>query len=181
MSRILVERYLLELNQYLKQLENQKEAFEEVAKLLISTSKFLQGTIYIVGNGGSASTAQHLAQGLLDLGLRAVSVMDNISNITAQSNDLSYKVALKQTLSEILRAEDCIVVISGSGNSENLIELLEDTSVAKVGILGMSGGKAIRSCDLAIVFRGLWYGPLEDAHLVVCHIICEVIKEKLNI
>jgi D-sedoheptulose 7-phosphate isomerase len=172
----MIEEYTREVIRCLKEVAAQEKALQAIATLLCNKS----GTTYIAGNGGSSSTAQHFAQGLLDVKVRAVSLTDNVSNLTALSNDIEYSRALIETLERIATPIDRLVVISGSGSSRNVLEALKIDVATKIGLLGFGGGAASKLCDVSIVLSSKWYGPIEDIHLVISHVICELIKERTN-
>ena len=140
-------------------------------------------TVFIVGNGGSASTASHWVN---DLGkatkrsgcqpIRVLSLSDNTSWLTALANDEGYDRVFAGQLENFARACDVLIVISASGNSLNLIravELARGRGVTTVALLGFDGG---RLKDL--VGQMVWvksekgaYELVEDTHAIVCHAI----------
>jgi D-sedoheptulose 7-phosphate isomerase len=140
-------------------------------------------TVFIAGNGGSASTASHWVN---DLGkatkrsgcqpIRVLSLSDNTSWLTALANDEGYDRVFAGQLENFARAGDVLIVISASGNSLNLIravELARGRGVTTVALLGFDGG---RLKDL--VAEMIWirtergaYELVEDTHAVICHAI----------
>lgn len=164
---------------------------EEVSKLLISRSK--QGkTVYLVGNGGSASTASHFATDLMHSSLlnhrpviRAISLSDNISLITAIGNDQGYEYVFSHQLERVAKSGDVLLAISASGNSKNLIEAFraaQSMGVVTVALVGFDGGKIMKMADYAIHVKTLkgQYGPVEDAHLFIDHMVSAYIGLLLN-
>ena len=133
-------------------------------------------TVYIAGNGGSDANASHLALHLNEVGLRAHNLMAEIPLLTAYANDLAYDEVVRKRLRQSATPEDCLVVLSGSGNSRNIILALVSAmnlGVKTVGILGFGGGDALAMCDAAVVLGSHEYGPVEDAHSAVVHLIQE--------
>lgn len=139
------------------------------------------GVIFTAGNGGSASTASHLA---LDLqkaastsagtGTRAMCLADSVGLITAWSNDTSFDRVFAEQLRVLGRAEDGVVVISVSGDSANLIALLavaRERGMASVGLLGCDGGRAAGLVDVSIIVPSSDYGWVESAHVVLHHVL----------
>jgi len=142
--------------------------------------------IFIIGNGGSAATASHMA---CDLGkgtlsrfydnkekrLRVISLSDNISLLTAYANDLSFEHAFVQQLRNLVEKQDLVIVISGSGNSKNLVKAIKyakSQGAKTIGILGFkNGGKLAEIVDCAIIVQSMHYGPVEDVHLVLNHLL----------
>jgi D-sedoheptulose 7-phosphate isomerase len=139
-------------------------------------------SIFLAGNGGSASTAQHFS---IDLGVgsklfvedyKTYCLSDNQSQITAIANDFSYDEIFSRQLQHYGRAGDCVVVFSASGNSSNLISLIQtakDIGVYTIAVLGFDGGRIKEMADLAVLFetRVGEYGLVEDLHLSLCHMI----------
>lgn len=146
-----------------------------------------ENTIFIIGNGGSASTASHIGN---DFGLavlkktnkpvnksyRALALTDNISVISAIGNDSSYENIFVDQLKVHFRKGDKLILISASGNSPNLVnaaEWFKEQGGTVIGWLGFDGGKLKSIVDLAIIVESPKgeYAPVEDIHLVINHII----------
>lgn len=145
--------------------------------------------VFTVGNGGSASTASHMAA---DLGkntigphmrrFRIVSLNDNAAIVTALANDLGYDRVFSEQLMNLIQPGDLLVAISGSGNSPNVLRAMQyarDQSAEVVGILGFDGGKAAAIADLAIIAQSDDYGVVEDVHLIINHILVDYFKARL--
>jgi len=145
--------------------------------------------IFIIGNGGSASTASHFA---CDLGkgticengrrFRVISLTDNVALMTAWSNDSSYEEVFKEQLENLLRPGDVIIGISASGNSKNVLNAIEyanSMNCKTIGFAGFGGGKLAKTVDECIVVESYKYGPVEDIHLILEHIISACIAEEL--
>jgi D-sedoheptulose 7-phosphate isomerase len=107
--------------------------------------------------------------------LRVISLSDNISTITAYANDLSYNEVFVQQLRNLVNKDDLVIVLSGSGNSKNVIKAVKyaKTHGAKtIGLLGFTtGGKLAKMVDCAIIVKSNNYGPVEDVHVALHHII----------
>jgi D-sedoheptulose 7-phosphate isomerase len=142
-------------------------------------------TIFVAGNGGSASTATTMAN---DLGfdvlkkakterpLKVLSLTDNVSVMTAIANDVGYENIFVNQLRVHYRPGDKLVVISASGNSPNLIRAVEwvrSSGGVTIALLGFEGGALLKMSDIAVHFhtRPGEYGPVEDAHLIVNHVL----------
>jgi len=142
--------------------------------------------VFILGNGGSASTASHMA---CDLGkgtlknvynphekrFQVISLTDNVATMTAFANDLSYDDMFAQQLHNLVNKGDVVIGISGSGNTPNIIKALmyaKSQGAVTVGFLGFgSGGKAKDLVDYNITIKSSNYGIVEDLHLVLDHIL----------
>lgn len=151
---------------------------------------YLQGrTTYLLGNGGSAALASHLA---CDLGkgtvaggrkrFRAVSLTDNVPLITAWANDFQFEDIFAEQLLNVVEAGDIVLAITTSGNSSNVVKALKvarDAGAFNIGITGFEGGKVKDLCDLCLVVPSDNVQFLEDAHLCVAHSIFSAIREKI--
>ena len=138
--------------------------------------------IFFVGNGGSAATASHFANDLAigtnsyEKPFRAISLSDNQAIITAVGNDFGYEDIFSRQLQVLGSAGDVVVGISASGNSPNLLKAFNYAKQAKImtfAITAFDGGKMKLIADAGIhVPTGLKeYGPAEDAHMVMDHLV----------
>jgi D-sedoheptulose 7-phosphate isomerase len=143
-------------------------------------------TIFIAGNGGSASTASHFALDLQKAGgsstvmTRALSLSDNMGLITAWGNDTSFDQVFVEQLRRVGQPGDVLVVVSVSGNSPNLLEALDwarSNKMGTLGLLGKDGGKALASVDSAVVVPSDDYGWVESAHLALHHILTYALRD----
>lgn len=177
---------------YIKQL---KESLNQVDLLKIKEAEDIitkcyknNGNIYIIGNGGSATTSSHWA---CDFGKISVddkrrisvySLTDNNALLTAISNDINYKMVFEEQLKNLLESKDLLVGISASGNSENVINAFKYAK--KIGsktlsIVGFTGGKLKEIADYYIYIPCKNYGVIEDIQLAIGHMISQEIKIKL--
>lgn len=149
-----------------------------------------KSTIYFVGNGGSAATASHFAQDLGEVGrktkgelFRTLSLTDNVSFITAMGNDYGYESIFTGQMNNLFEKGDILVAISASGNSPNVIEavrLAKKLGGITVGLVGFDGGQLADLCDHVIHVKTEKgeYGPVEDVHLMIDHMITSYIIQK---
>jgi D-sedoheptulose 7-phosphate isomerase len=137
--------------------------------------------IFLMGNGGSAATASHLA---LDLAkntithgaprVKAISLTDHVPLITAWSNDTAYEHIFAEQLATMLEPGDVVIGISTSGNSLNVIKALrlaKQTGAATIGLLGANGGLIKTLVDAYVLAPGQNIEQEEDAHLILAHVI----------
>lgn len=140
------------------------------------------GTVFFIGNGGSAATASHFANDLAigsnsyEKPLRVVSLVDNQAIITAVANDFGYEEIFVRQLRVLGRAGDILVGISASGNSPNLIKAFEyarQAGIMTVAITAFDGGKMKQMADdcIHVPTESKEYGPAEDAHMILDHLI----------
>ena len=149
-------------------------------------------TIFFVGNGGSASTCSHFAEDLA-LGtkvegkepFKVLSLTDNVAYITALGNDKGYENIFAGQMRSLFKKGDVLVGISASGNSLNVIKAIEyadDNGGISIGLLGFDGGEMKKICHHCIHIKTMKgeYGPVEDMHLILGHIITTYLMFKLR-
>jgi D-sedoheptulose 7-phosphate isomerase len=141
--------------------------------------------VFIIGNGGSAATASHMAT---DLGktvfgrpprsrrrrFRVTSLTDNVALMTAIANDLGYEHVFTEQLVILARPGDLLVVVSGSGNSPNVVRAVEwarGTGLRTAGLLGFDGGATLPLLDVPLLVPDFNYGFVEDVHMVLDHLV----------
>ena len=141
-----------------------------------------ESSIFFIGNGGSAATASHFANDIAigtrtyEKPFRAISLCDNQAVITAIANDDGYEKIFSQQLQVLLKKQDVVVAISASGNSPNLIQAIDtskEMGAITVGISAFDGGKMKEIVDVSLhvpTEKGE-YGPAEDAHMVLDHLV----------
>jgi D-sedoheptulose 7-phosphate isomerase len=143
--------------------------------------------IFVCGNGGSAANAAHFVTDLgkgssdkLSRRFRCLSLNDNNSWITALGNDYSYEDVFVGQLTNFARAGDLLFLMSVSGNSPNAVKAAQWARHHQVRTIALVGGKRGRLAELAdqvIVVDSTHYGRVEDAHMVICHLLCYAFME----
>ena len=143
--------------------------------------------IFVFGNGGSAANASHFAtdlgKGASDkLGKRfgVISLNDNVSWMTALSNDYSYEDVFVGQLQNYGKPGDLALAMSVSGNSGNCVKALEWAKKNGLRTVALVGGKRGRMAEIAeevIVINDTHYGRVEDAHMGICHMLCYAFME----
>ena len=140
-------------------------------------------TIYVAGNGGSAATASHMVCDLAKTSgkpFKVICLSDNISFLTAVGNDISYDEAFSERLKNLGQSGDLLLVITGSGNSKNIIRAVEMAKTLKMdtmAFLGFDGGKVKGLVDNYILIPSDDYGPIEDFHMILVHLITGYFKK----
>lgn len=188
-----IDNYLTEINRCLASLR--KEKIELIIDLLVAAYK-KDRKVFVLGNGGAASTASHMA---CDLGkgtlqriyddtekrFKVISLTDNVALMTAFANDLSFDDIFIQQLRNLIETDDIVIALSGSGNSRNAIKAVEyakSCGAITIGILGFkTGGELGKIVDYSIIIESTNYGPIEDVQLVINHMIAAWIAKIKNI
>jgi len=148
------------------------------------------GKIVIAGNGGSASTANHMVNDLImarnfkGKSAQVISLTDNQAIFSAIGNDFSFEQVFSKQIETICESKDLLILISASGNSSNLIQAFEEASrigMRTSAILGFDGGKLKGLVEVAVHAKtGMGdYGPAEDIALVVNHAIAAALRSEL--
>ena len=183
-----VDGYLAHLFDLIKRVDTQSIA-DFIDQLILTRDN--GGTTYFIGNGGSAATSSHFANDI-GVGTRAwsrpfkvVSLCDNNAVMTAISNDFGYEELFKRQLQTLLTPKDFVVAISASGNSENLLRAMEfskQIGAKTMGLTGFDGGKLLQVADMSIHIpsEGGEYGPVEDFHMIVDHIVGNYLMNKFR-
>jgi len=190
MNSKIIERHFFEhqeviLNTLLKVQEN-----------LVSSATLLTdclckgGTVFWCGNGGSAADSQHLAAELVGRfkkdrkPLRSIALTTDTSVLTCVANDYIYDDIFSRQLEALARSDDVLVAISTSGNSENVFRALkksEDLGVKTIAFLGKDGGQAKSIANLSIVIPSESTARIQEAHILIGHILCDLIEKGLGL
>ena len=161
----------------LRELGQQEEKIIKIAKI-VKDSK----SVYTIGNGGSAATASHFANDLQKMcSLKAYCLIDNTPLLTAWSNDFGYALAIQKQLETLADKGDTLVVISGSGDSDNIVlasHIAENMELNIIGFVGMNGGRIKERYEKTTIHIESDMLHSEDWHLTLCHIITKIIKEE---
>lgn len=146
-------------------------------------------TVFIAGNGGSASTASHMAndlnKGTVSSGrhrFRAIALTDNVPLITAWANDTAYDRIFVEQMANFLRPGDVFVAFSGSGNSANIIAAASwarDAGAVTIGLSGRDGGRLRPLVDHGLVVPTGMMEQIEDVHLAVAHALCMALRARI--
>jgi D-sedoheptulose 7-phosphate isomerase len=148
------------------------------------------GKLMLCGNGGSAADAQHLAAELMvrlrpqnnRQALPAIALAQDTSTITACGNDFGYDSLYERTLCALGREGDILLVITTSGNSENIIRAAhaaKDLNIQVFGFLGDLGGKVAPICDKTLIVPSNDTGRIQESHITAGHALMEYIEDKL--
>jgi len=145
-------------------------------------------TVFVAGNGGSAATAAHFVCDMVkgasygkQTRFRIVALGQNLPTMTAYSNDVHYSDALLEEFKNFARPGDLYMCISGSGNSPNVVRTMEyanELGCKTIALTGRDGGKLGAMAQLGIHVPEPHMGRIEDAHHIICHMICYCFMEQ---
>ncbi len=182
-SSSFAEDYLNTLSKVSRKINFNK--IDKISRLL--SSCYLSGKkIFVCGNGGSASISNHficdhLKSTSTDTNLlpKIISLSTNVEVITAIANDIKYDEIFSFQLSRLAKQEDCLITISSSGNSKNIVNVIKwakKNRIKTVSLNGFSGGMADKLSDISINVPCNNYGIVEDLHQSIMHILAQSIR-----
>jgi D-sedoheptulose 7-phosphate isomerase len=178
-----VKLYTGQLTEVLNALPEDK--FNEINAVL-QDARETGKQIFTVGNGGSAAAASHM---VCDFGkntretgkkrMRAICLNDNIPSVMAYANDEGYEVIFSEQLLALGKPGDVLIAISGSGNSANILKVIETArqmSIKVIGLTGFKGGKMKDMTDVCLVVPSDSMEVIEDVHLIINHILAGLLR-----
>lgn len=163
------------------------DKIEQAAQLVTNTYQ-KGGKVLLFGNGGSAADAQHLAAELVGRfyknrgALPAIALTTNSSVITACSNDYSFDEVFKRQIQALAQANDCVIAITTSGKSPNVIEGVKEAKskgCSVISLLGQAPSELISLSDVTIAVPSKDTPRIQEAHITIGHIICQLVEEAL--
>lgn len=184
---------------FLHNLKQHLELFQQLGVLapsvgegarLVADSLRAGGKLMICGNGGSAADSQHIAAEFTGRfiadrkPLAALALSTDTSALTCIGNDYSFAEIFARQVAGLGRDGDCLIGISTSGNSENVIravEMARGLGITTVGLLGRDGGKLALLCDIAIIVPSLSTARIQEAHILIGHTICGAVEQALGL
>ena len=176
------------LDQQINSTSSLKDNYEELEKIfnVLKNARDAGNQVFVMGNGGSASTASHFVADLLKTSItnenkrfKAISLSDNIPVLLAWSNDESYDTVFSNQLENFLEKDDVVIGISGSGNSKNVsnaIQLANEKHAITVGLNGKGGGKLSEIVKINLTVKSDDMLTIETIHLLICHLLTTMIR-----
>jgi len=179
-------------------IEEHAQAISEIGKnieTIISISDLIvetigsKKTVYIAGNGGSASDAQHFAAELIGRFQKergaypSVCLNTDTSILTAVGNDYGFDKIFARQLEGLGKQDEVFIGISTSGNSENIVlamEAAKKQGLKTIALLGRNGGKIKNMVDYPLVVSHEETARTQEAHITIIHILCKIIEEELS-
>lgn len=183
---MILELYIKDFKNTIDKLD--LDSINNLVEQIIHTANS-KGRIYICGNGGSASTASHFAVDIMK-GVVAsrknfidvTCINDNIPILTAYSNDVSFDVVFSEQLIDRIKDKDMLIIISGSGNSTNIINAVKTAISAEsniFGMLGFDGGKVGGLIKNKVIVNSNNMQIIEDMHLMIVHMVLVSINSSI--
>lgn len=161
------------------------QSIEESARLIVETLKG-GGKILICGNGGSAADAQHLAAEFVGRyeaerrSLPAIALTTDTSALTAIANDYAFERVFSRQIESLANEGDCLIAISTSGNSPNVISAVMEArrrGCRIIGLTGKKGKKLAGLCDVCVMIPSERTARIQEGHITVAHIWCELVDQ----
>ncbi len=189
---MIMKRFIAELEDHQEMIERLvscSEVIESVGKVLIDTLK-QGGKILLCGNGGSAADCQHIAAELVvqyqknRQALAAIALTTDSSILTAHSNDFGFETVYSRQIEAIANERDCLIAISTSGRSVNIVNAVQAAKVkgmVVVGLTGGNGGELIKQVTHSIVVPSTVTARIQEAHILIGHWWCGAIEEALSV
>ena len=186
-DEISIEDYLQLQADAIITLKNSSQNIQKIVDSLLKARE-VGGKIFIMGNGGSASTSTHFVADLLKTSItknekrfKAISLSDNIPVILAWSNDESFDRIFVEQLKNFLQKDDVVIGISGSGNSINVINAINfanDSEAVTISLTGMDGGELSKISKINVTVPSNDMLTIETMHLAICHLLTTIIRSK---
>ncbi|MFA6321293.1 MAG: D-sedoheptulose 7-phosphate isomerase [Candidatus Omnitrophota bacterium] len=160
---------------------------EKASRLIIAAFN-TGGKVLVFGNGGSAADSQHIAAEFVGRfkkerrALPAIALTTNTSTLTAIANDYGYDVTFLRQVEALGQKGDIAIGLSTSGNSKNVVAALEKAramGMKTIGLTGAGGGVMSGLCDALIAVGSKNTPRIQEAHILVAHIICEIVENEL--
>ena len=162
---------------------------QEAAGLVVATLS-QGGKLMLCGNGGSAADSQHIAAELTGRFLKdrpplaAMALSTDTSALTCIANDYGFNEVFSRQVTSLGRKGDCLIAISTSGNSRNVLraaEVARGAGIRVIGLLGRDGGALRALCDIAIVVPSPTTARIQEAHIFIGHTLCAMVEEALGL
>ncbi|MGD0335783.1 MAG: D-sedoheptulose 7-phosphate isomerase [Candidatus Omnitrophota bacterium] len=160
---------------------------KQIADLLIDSLR-KGGKIILFGNGGSASDAQHIAAEFIGrfkkdrTALAAIAITTNTSILTSLANDYGYEVVFAKQIEALGQKNDIAIGISTSGKAKNVIagfKQAKKNGLKTIAFTGGDGGEIAKLADAALIVPSNVTARIQETHITVAHIICEMVEETL--
>jgi D-sedoheptulose 7-phosphate isomerase len=185
----LLARNLCEHLDLMNQLHTLDEPVERAGELIAQVLAG-GGKLMLCGNGGSAADCQHIAAELTGRFIKdrrplaAIALTTDTSALTCIGNDYSFDDVFVRPLQGLARSGDCLLAVSTSGNSANVLRAVDaarEMGVKTIGLLGRDGGKLASRCDLSLIVPSPITARIQEAHILIGHTLCNIIEARLGL
>ena len=183
-----IRKQLLDHRALIEVLE--REMVPAIAEMssLVSTALTNGNKLLVMGNGGSAADSQHFVAEIVGRfkmerrALPAVALTTDTSILTAIGNDYGFESIFSRQVEALAAPGDVVIGLSTSGNSPNILKALNaarQQGCRTIGLLGKDGGSIKAACDLALVVPSMDTPRIQEGHITVIHIVCDLVEKAL--
>jgi len=171
----------------LRFIQQNVEVLRQVVKIVVAAFK-AGNKVLLFGNGGSAADAQHIAAEFMNRflierpPLPAIALTTDTSILTSISNDYGYADSFSKQIKALGKEGDVAIGISTSGSAANVLKAVKaarELGLKTVGLTGMDGGELAKTADLAIVVNSLVTPRIQEVHITIGHVLCEMVDRML--
>ena len=183
-----IEQIILRSSSIIKESTSLSSDIEKAVTVIVNSLK-KGNKVILFGNGGSAADAQHIAAEFIGRFQKerksypAISLTSDSSVLTSLSNDYSFDLIFSRQCESLVNADDVVIAISTSGNSQNIVKGLEmsrEKGAKTISLLGNSGGTIKNYSDIAIIVDSDVTAHIQEAHRVIYHTICNFVEKSLS-
>lgn len=179
-----IETYVSSMHEVLDSLDVE---LIEAAVALLAEARVHGRQVFVMGNGGSASTASHFACDLTKntrisgkISMRVIALTDNMALLSALANDEGYENVFAEQVASLMRPGDLLIAISTSGRSPNVlraVKLSKQFEAKTIGLTGFDGGELAQSVDLNLQVKSNSIEQIEDVHLMLGHMLTVALRQ----
>ena len=190
MSIALIENHFCEHETVIKKISTENKKLILKMSDMIATTLNNNGTVFWMGNGGSTSDSMHISAELIGRfkknrrPLSSIALSSDSAALTCIANDYGFEHIFSRQIEALGRKNDCIVGISTSGMSLNILNGINSKKrkgIKTISLLGKGGGDIQKLCDLSIVVDSNSTARIQEVHITIGHIICDLIEKKLKL
>lgn len=193
-EKMIIEMKKIAISELDENVNTIKNISKNLSDTIIRTSEMIidtyesGGKVILIGNGGSAADAQHIAAEFVGRfrlerrSLPAIALTTNTSILTALANDYGYENVFSRQLDSLANDKDVLIAITTSGNSSNILKAVEEVKLRNIKVIGMTGrtgGKLKNMVDILINIPSDNTPRIQEAHITIGHIICHLVEKNL--
>ena len=193
-EKMIIEMKKIAISELDENVNTIKNISKNLSDTIIRTSEMIidtyesGGKVILIGNGGSAADAQHIAAEFVGRfrlerrSLPAIALTTNTSILTALANDYGYENVFSRQLDSLANDKDVLIAITTSGNSSNILKAVEEVKLRNIKVIGMTGrtgGKLKNMVDILINVPSDNTPRIQEGHITIGHIICYLVERNL--